>query len=83
MGLLEEEGPFPMYNIFFIFSIKLLQTKSKCDYSNGKHQWGKYARLEKKLLRNIACTAEERECCLEYVACQRWDLKMKYTLSIT
>ena len=78
MGFPGEKGPFPMYSLFF-FWIKLLHTQIRRDNLNGKHQGGRYARQEKKLLMKIACATEERESCLEYVVHQRWDLKMKYT----
>lgn len=78
--LLREEGPSPMFIFFFFFPrVELMQTQIRCDYSNCKYRRGRYARLEKKLLREIACAAEERESCLEYVVCQRCNLKMKYT----
>lgn len=54
-----------------LLQIKLLQTKIRCDYSNGKHQRERYARQEKKLLGKIACAILKRETCLGHVMCRK------------
>lgn len=43
----------------FVVQIELIQNKIRGDYSNCKHRRGRYGSLEKKLLGEIACAAEE------------------------
>lgn len=66
MELPGEEVPLPLY---VFFQIELMQTQIRCDYSNSKHRRGRDDRLEKKLLRKIARTTEERESELLRICC--------------